>query len=119
MGLPDLRKSESEVGAMSSAWRSYYASARGQDAHATLSVALSLFTQEGIEPGTAVDLGCGDGRETLELVGRGWMVLAIDREPGALQLLRDQIPPAHIERVTTRCTNLESAMWPPVLLVNA
>ncbi|MEJ1932020.1 class I SAM-dependent methyltransferase [Nostoc sp. NIES-2111] len=29
-------------------------------------------------PRFAVDLGCGDGRDTVELLRRGWRVLGID-----------------------------------------
>jgi tellurite methyltransferase len=32
----------------------------------------------------AIDLGCGDGIETLALLDAGWQVLAIDREPAAI-----------------------------------
>ncbi|AZE49679.1 SAM-dependent methyltransferase [Pseudomonas chlororaphis] len=32
----------------------------------------------------AVDLGCGAGNETRQLVQAGWQVLAIDREPEAI-----------------------------------
>lgn len=34
----------------------------------------------GIEPKTAIDLGCGAGRDTLFLIKNGWKVLAIDKE---------------------------------------
>jgi len=36
----------------------------------------------------AVDLGCGDGTETLALLEAGWTVLAIDREPAAIEYVR-------------------------------
>src|SRR5690606_8594465 len=38
--------------------------------------------------GTAVDLGCGDGTETLWLLEQGWQVLAVDREPSAVELVQ-------------------------------
>ena len=42
----------------------------------------------------AIDLGCGDGTDTLALLDRGWSVLAVDIEPAGLALLRSRIPPA-------------------------
>ena len=35
----------------------------------------------------AIDLGCGEGRDTLELLRRGWTVLAIDGHPEAFERL--------------------------------
>ncbi|MEC4815643.1 MAG: methyltransferase domain-containing protein [Scytonema sp. PMC 1069.18] len=35
----------------------------------------------------AVDLGCGDGRDTVELLRQGWRVLAIDGEAEAIARL--------------------------------
>jgi len=120
MDLSDpVMRTDADTGTLSDAWRSYYSMTRGHKAHATLTTALTRFVQDGVEPGAAVDLGCGDGRETLELLRQGWRVLAIDREPAALQILREQAPPAFSDRLTTRCANLEAATWPPALLVNA
>ena len=38
------------------------------------------FIELKIEPGNAVELGCGAGRDTIYLIKKGWNVLAIDRE---------------------------------------
>jgi SAM-dependent methyltransferase len=38
-------------------------------------------------PGDALDLGCGAGRDTRYLVGRGWRVTAVDSEAEAIALL--------------------------------
>lgn len=38
------------------------------------------FIKLNVEPGNAVELGCGAGRDTLCLIKNGWNVLAIDRE---------------------------------------
>ena len=38
------------------------------------------FLKLNIEPGNAIELGCGAGRDTASLIKTGWNVLAIDRE---------------------------------------
>ena len=43
-------------------------------------------------PGQAVEVGFGDGTETLALLADGWRVLAVDAAPQAEEVLR--IPPA-------------------------
>jgi hypothetical protein len=40
---------------------------------------------------TAVDLGRGAGADALALAGRGWVVTAVDRDPVALSVLREQV----------------------------
>ncbi|GAA4430845.1 hypothetical protein GCM10023169_34700 [Georgenia halophila] len=40
--------------------------------------------------GVAVDLGCGDGTETVWLLEQGWQVTAVDREPAAVAGVADQ-----------------------------
>lgn len=43
-------------------------------------------------PGRAVDLGCGGGVETRELLRRGWEVVAVDQEAAAFEHLASTIP---------------------------
>jgi membrane dipeptidase len=95
-------------------WRpwSRYLAVAGDDPRPTLLDALERFE----EPGFAVDLGAGNGRDTAELLRRGWRVLAIDREPEALERLHAIAPPARLETALAR---FESADWPSCDLVNA
>ncbi|MEV4239539.1 MULTISPECIES: class I SAM-dependent methyltransferase [unclassified Nocardia] len=39
----------------------------------------------GLEPGTALDLGCGEGADAVWLAGLGWRVTAVDVSPTALR----------------------------------
>jgi tellurite methyltransferase len=71
----------------SSPWRGYYDVAGLRPPRPTLLRALDGLAQDGITRGRAVDLGCGVGRETLELLRRGWQVTAVDSEPEALARL--------------------------------
>ncbi|HCF2593837.1 TPA: class I SAM-dependent methyltransferase [Pseudomonas aeruginosa] len=94
----------------------FHAASLGAPAHPTLLQALSHWQDE---PGLALDLGCGSGRDSLELLRNGWAVQAIDRDADALRLLRDQAPEAHRARLETRQAGFESLVLPTAQLVNA
>jgi SAM-dependent methyltransferase len=67
----------------------------------------------------AVDLGCGEGRDTVELLRRGWRVLGIDGNPDAIARLRSR-PDIAPERLETQVTRFEEVILPrEVDLVNA
>ena len=104
---------------LSERWQRYYAAA-GDAPRETLLQALAASEAEGKPPGLAVDLGCGTGRDTLELLRRGWRVVAIDAEPRAIELLRDQPDLAgHDDRLETVVARLAEAEWPDAELINA
>ncbi|MFQ3618994.1 MAG: class I SAM-dependent methyltransferase, partial [Cyanobacteriota bacterium] len=75
-------------------WSDYYDLMQGRPPRETLLRSLSLFDAEAGAAGSehfagfAVDIGCGEGRDTAELVRRGWRVLAIDGEPEAIARLQ-------------------------------
>jgi SAM-dependent methyltransferase len=94
-------------------WGRYFAVA-GDDPRVTLTHAVARFA----EPGFAVDLGCGTGRDTAELLRRGWRVLAIDREQEALDRLHSLVGPDS-PRLETRHERFETATWPHCDLVNS
>ena len=67
----------------------------------------------------AVDLGCGDGRDTVALLQHQWRVIAIDGEPDAIARLRrrSDINRTYLE---TRVQRFEDLTLPPdVDLINA
>ena len=92
-------------------WGLYFAVA-GDDPRPTLLDALARFDA----PGFAVDLGAGTGRDTVELLRRGWRVLAIDREQQAVDQLASIAGPPQLE---TQLARFEAAEWPRCELVNA
>jgi tellurite methyltransferase len=83
----------------------------------TLLFALARFSS----PGRAVDLGCGAGGDTAELLRRGWSVMAIDAEPEAIMRLRrrDDLGPGGLARLETQVAPFEDAVLPAADLVNA
>ena len=94
-------------------WGRYFAAAT-DDPRPTLLDAVARFSS----PGLAVDLGCGTGRDTAELLRHGWRVVAIDREPEALERLHALVGPDSAQ-LETRQERFEDAAWPACDLVNA
>ena len=93
-------------------WGRYY-DATGDKPRDTLLAALGGFAS----PGLAVDLGCGAGRDTLELLRWGWRVVAIDSEPEAIRRLRAST--GDDERLETQVARYEEAELPSCDLLNA
>ncbi len=71
------------------------------------------------EPRLAVDLGCGAGRDVRGLLDRGWRVLAVDREPAAIETLLENTPSPDRARLETCVADLETVEIPSADLVNA
>jgi len=67
----------------------------------------------------AVDLGCGAGRDARELLRARWRVIAVDREPAALQMLVAAAGHDLGARLETRVEDLATVEIPPCDLVNA
>lgn len=101
-----------------SGWVKYYTVTEGRPPRPTLLAALDRFAAEGIR-GVAADLGSGDGRDAVELLRRGWRVIAVDSEPVALERLRtrEDLPPE--ARLDLRGEKFEVADWGKVELVNS
>jgi SAM-dependent methyltransferase len=84
----------------------YYEAVEGRPPRETLLKALDRFeadTSTG-NSGFAIDLGCGNGRDSVELLRRGWRVLAIDANAEAIARLLDQpnLPTAQLQTSVTR-----------------
>jgi SAM-dependent methyltransferase len=101
-------------------WPAYYGAVAKAGPRATLLAALAGFgDQEGASQRLAVDLGCGGGTDTVELLRRGWRVLAIDAEPRGIEVLLQRDDLVASESLETRVARLEETTWPPADLVNA
>ncbi len=94
-------------------WSAYYNAVANRPPRPTLLAALERF-----EPQTthrtrlAVDLGCGKGRDTIELLRREWRVLGIDAEEEAIsRLLSREV--ARCEALETQICRLEEFKFPP------
>lgn len=68
---------------------------------------LLVETASRLDPGTALDLACGAGRNALWLAQRGWQVTAIDGALSAIEILRDRARQAELA-VNTNVQDLQS-----------
>ena len=102
----------------SAGWAAYYQQLRDRPPRHTLLRALDLFGPSPLDA-LAMDLGCGDGRDIVELLRRGWRVVAVDSEPEALrQLAARNLPGA--DRITPISARFEEVPLPlGVQLVNS
>ena len=97
-------------------WSDYWTAVAGRSPRPTLLAALDRF---GAFTGLAVDLGCGEGRDTIELLRRGWRVVAIDAEAEAIERLRARPDLPASSALETAAARFEDATWPQADLVNA
>ncbi|MGD9882574.1 MAG: class I SAM-dependent methyltransferase [Reyranella sp.] len=74
-------------------WAAYYEKLRDRPPRRTLLTALDRFGPASAGS-LAIDLGCGDGRDVIEILRRGWRVVAVDAEPEALKRLQARPLPA-------------------------
>jgi len=102
----------------SAGWTAYYDATAERPPRRTLIESLARFPAVP-GPRNAVDLGCGDGRDTIELLRRGWEVLAIDSEPSAIERLPARADLPSGARLEALCQRFEEASWPAADLVNA
>jgi tellurite methyltransferase len=109
-------------------WPAYYAVTVERPAWRTVVTAAEAYAGEhgdgaravaDTRPSFAVDLGCGAGRDTRELLRRGWHVLAIDREPAAIDALRAATAAEDQARLETLVADLATVEIPAADLVNA
>ncbi len=99
-------------------WGDYYEKLRDRPPRKTLIAALDGFGETPADA-LAVDLGCGDGRDVVEILRRGWNVVAVDAEPEALKRLGKRGLPG-AERITPIVSRMEDVPLPIGLqLVNS
>ena len=103
-------------------WARYYAVTVDRPPWDTVKLAIGLFAADDADhprPRFAVDLGCGAGRDTRELLRAGWRVLAVDRERGAIETLEAATPPEMRAALETCVADLATVDVPACDLVNA
>lgn len=71
-------------------WEEYYAAVEGKPPRDTLKKAIAAFAKEDAPgmPRLAIDVACGSGRDSVELIRNGWHVVATDYHPSAMTLAK-------------------------------
>jgi SAM-dependent methyltransferase len=101
-------------------WGAYYDKIQGRPPQPLLRAALEL-EKNTLRPNgrLAIDLGCGDGTDTLFLLENGWHVLAIDGEPAAIDRLLAKAPDNLLGNLQTQIAQFEQIDLPPAHFVHA
>jgi tellurite methyltransferase len=107
--------------ATESRWTGYYKAQIGRSLRPVFVNALARFETGGPDEllRTAIDLGCGDGAETLALLQHGWRVLAIDQEAEAINQVEAKVPIEYRARLETRVAAFENLILPAADFVYA
>ena len=92
-------------------WDKYYEKNKGRPLRALYSQAI-LFLRPSAN--RAMDLGCGDGTEVLDLLQRGFEVHAVDQEPKSIELISKNAA-TKSEKFHSHVSSLENwNIWPKV-----
>lgn len=103
-------------------WAAYYRHTRGREPRPLFAKGMAAVAAAGIRPAQAVEIGFGDGTETLALLRAGWRVVAIDPTPEAAAHLRSGVATvdgADADRLEILTAAAESAELPPFDLLYA
>jgi tellurite methyltransferase len=102
-------------------WAAYYRWTRTRPPRELLLRTLDHIEWEGgsSKRCAAIDLGFGAGTDTLELLRRGWTVLAIDAQRDAAEFLSHRVPARLRASLTTLIAPMEGLELPPADLIYA
>jgi trans-aconitate methyltransferase len=103
-------------------WKAYYKKTGARQPRETLLYALENFENEQAnneQTLKAIDLGCGNGRDTVELLRRGWQVLAVDSQQSAIDGLLSRQEVDENVLLETMTSRFEQITLPESDLINA
>jgi len=116
----DLKTNQKTDSGTDTHWPDYYEITAERPSWTTTTTAAEAFGEHPEQsPRFAVDLGCGAGRDSRELLRRGWRVLATDMTPEGIETLRNLTPEVHLGRLETHVSGLAEFEIPLCDLVNA
>jgi 2-polyprenyl-3-methyl-5-hydroxy-6-metoxy-1,4-benzoquinol methylase len=110
---PDAQGESTPAAGDEDHWSAYYRHTLGREPRPLFAKGMAVLEVARVVPGQAVDIGFGDGTETLALLEAGWRVLAIDAAPQAADVLRSRVPAGAADRVEVRTLPAQEADLPP------
>jgi len=105
---PDEPETQDEVD-----WAAYYRHTLGREPRPLFAKGTAALAAAGAGPGQAIEVGYGDGTETLALLEAGWRVVAIDAAPPAAEVLRSRVPGEVADRLEIRTASAHETDLPP------
>ena len=96
-------------------WAAFYRSTTGRATRPFFDRTIAVWGDA--PPGQAIDLGAGDGTETIALLERGWRVLAVDAEPASEATILERAGSAFAGRIDARTAPLAEVDLPPADLI--
>ena len=93
-------------------WAAYYRKTIGREPRPLFERGMRALSATGMKPGQAIEVGFGDGTETVALLRAGWSVLAIDVTPQAAEVLGRQVPDDAADRLVIRIASAEMVELP-------
>jgi len=98
-------------------WDNYYQKIQGREPRQLLLDVLENYSMG--ESLHAIDLGCGDGTESIALLKHGFYVLAVDGTEAGIKRLMDKLPQEAQTRLQTQTAKFEEFVLPSADLIHA
>jgi len=95
-------------------WAAYYRYTLGREPRPLFTRGMEAIAAAGVTPGSAVDVGFGDGTETMALLEAGWRVTAIDSAQAAADVLEPRVPEVVRDRLTVLTAPAGDVELPPI-----
>ena len=111
--LPRLSAKVSGDRCLAMSWEQYFEKNKGRPVRSLYAKAIELVPVFESGHPTAVDLGCGAGIETADLLQRGWNVIAIDREPASISAVVELNGLQSHQKLRTICSSFEDLIEVP------
>jgi SAM-dependent methyltransferase len=84
----------------------------------TVVKAIEILKNQGVTPSLAIDIGSGNGRDTIFMLQAGWQVLAIDASEKALAELKQRAG-KYASQLTLQAAFFEDMQLPKTMFINA
>ncbi len=94
-------------------WEQYFEKNKGRAVRPLYAKAIELVSLGQSGASTAIDLGCGAGIESVDLLTRGWNVIGIDQESTSFTTVLELAGPQLAQKLTTVCSRFEDLIEIP------